>query len=562
MSEGSKRRLTFAGGLSGAAPLSIAACLLLAGSASAQDWKPARVWVAGSERTTWVVAGSGGVDGKKPVLQFWYVGGSKETTASPTQNAFNPAVNGAPVCLAADAEALRILYPDLSVYDHYGERRASLGALWKEQAEEPPVAWAGNATSAEFWAVAATASLSVPTTGEVPLEDGPPATAPAAVEPAPRWTLLYLTAGVWRRMPLPAAAEAGERFWLAPHANALHLFWLDDAGVLQTADRRDGEWTAAERVGAVAGFVTGWAGAAGSGPVFVMGEAASADRVTLRLLRHRDGAWRDEGLARDGTEVLVLDPMTAGVAIARGRLAVARLSAAGQVEFGLADLAMSPSVRFTPLRLGLTTAPATRSDWAEAVVMGLLMGLVTMLLWSRRDRMVATAALPQGVALAPISRRVFATLLDILPAFLLVTVIALPFMYSRLGGLPPTLDLVALQERAADPQLQPLLAPVHYGVILLYGVWCLIWELSIGTTPGKLLFKCRVLSSTGEPPRPRQILIRNAIRVVEFALGSPGLLITFMTMMLVTRNRQRIGDLLADTVVVEPAAATPPPPAE
>ncbi len=536
---------------------------LLARAVTAQEWKPVRVWVAGSERSTWVVAGSAPLGGREPILQFWHIGESKTPTAVPVQTVFNPAVSGRPLRLAADVEALRILYPDFSVYYHYGNRRASVGVLWREQAAEPPAAWAGAADRAEFWAVAATASLSAPTTVETVLDGEPTVPAWAAAEPGgPRWTLLHLAGGIWRRLPMPPEPQTGDRFWLAAHSATLHLFWRDAEGALWCVSRRDGEWGSAARVRPSAvEWVAGWAGAVDSGPVFVVGEPAAEGRVTLRLMRYRDGAWQDEGLARDGTEVLALDPTTGDAAVARGRLAVVRLSTKGEVEFGLADLGTSPAVRFTSLRLGETSNPAVRSNWEEALVMGLLMGMVTMLLWSRRERLVRPATLPQGVAPALVSRRVLAAVLDLLPALLLVTAIAVPLMHSRMDDTPTTLDWASLQERAADPRLQSLFAPMQYSVILLYGVWCLAWELAIGTTPGKLVFKCRVLSSTGEPPRVRQVLIRNAVRVVEFALGSPGLLVTFMTMMLVSRNRQRIGDLLADTVVVEPAAA-PPPPAE
>jgi len=534
---------------------------LLTPTVAAQEWKPVRVWVAGSERSAWVVAGSAAAGSREPILQFWHIGESKTPTAVPVQTVFNPAVSGRPLRLAADVEALRILYPDLSVYYHYGNRRASVGALWKEQAAEPPAAWAGDAARVEFWAVAAGASLSVPATVEA-AADGE-ATVPAWVASEPdgsRWTLLHLAAGVWRRVPMPPEPQTGERFWLAAHSSVVYLFWRDAEGGLWCVPRREGQWGSAALVRPRGvEWTFGWAGATDSGPVFLVGEPAAEGRVALRLMRYREGAWADEGLARDGTEVLTFDPETGDAALARGRLAVVRLSMRGEVEFGQADLTASPALRFSPLRLGETTAPAARSNWEEALVMGLLMGLVTMLLWSRRERLVRPAALPQGVAPALVSRRVAAAVLDLLPPFLLVTAVAVPLVHSRMGDMPPTLDWASLQERAADPQFQSLLAPMQYSAILLYGVWCLAWELAIGTTPGKLLFKCRVLSSTGEPPRPRQILIRNAVRVVEFALGSPGLLVTFMTMMLVSRNRQRIGDLLADTVVVEPAAAPPPP---
>jgi uncharacterized RDD family membrane protein YckC len=55
--------------------------------------------------------------------------------------------------------------------------------------------------------------------------------------------------------------------------------------------------------------------------------------------------------------------------------------------------------------------------------------------------------------------------------------------------------------------------------------------------------------------------VRNVVRTVMVGLGPPGLIITLMTMIILTRNRQRVGDLLARTLVIEPAppAKEPPP---
>jgi uncharacterized RDD family membrane protein YckC len=60
---------------------------------------------------------------------------------------------------------------------------------------------------------------------------------------------------------------------------------------------------------------------------------------------------------------------------------------------------------------------------------------------------------------------------------------------------------------------------------------------------------CVVWSESLARPTPLQIVIRNLMRLVEF---EPLLLIwPFMLVIFFTRDRQRIGDLVARTIVVE-----------
>ncbi len=53
-------------------------------------------------------------------------------------------------------------------------------------------------------------------------------------------------------------------------------------------------------------------------------------------------------------------------------------------------------------------------------------------------------------------------------------------------------------------------------------------------------------------------MLRNVCRILMVGIGPSGWIITIMMMGMLSRNRQRVGDLLAFTVVVEDA----PPPVE
>ena len=83
-------------------------------------------------------------------------------------------------------------------------------------------------------------------------------------------------------------------------------------------------------------------------------------------------------------------------------------------------------------------------------------------------------------------------------------------------------------------------------VPLLYFV---VAERYYQTTPGKRLLGCEVRLENFEKPNIVQIVIRNITKFVELM---PYLQIwPFLLVVFFTRNHQRVGDLLAHTLVVE-----------
>jgi uncharacterized RDD family membrane protein YckC len=76
-----------------------------------------------------------------------------------------------------------------------------------------------------------------------------------------------------------------------------------------------------------------------------------------------------------------------------------------------------------------------------------------------------------------------------------------------------------------------------------------------GATPGQRSMKLRVMSVTGGPVSLAQAVMRNFLRVVDFM---PGLYLTGIVCMLFTKRFQRLGDLVANTVMTY--AEVPPVP--
>ncbi len=83
---------------------------------------------------------------------------------------------------------------------------------------------------------------------------------------------------------------------------------------------------------------------------------------------------------------------------------------------------------------------------------------------------------------------------------------------------------------------------------LAYGAWMIVFEATWGTTPGKALFGLRVIRDDGARPGWPAAVARNLFRVVDLV---PGHYQLGAVMAAVTDRSQRLGDLIAHTLVVE-----------
>lgn len=131
-----------------------------------------------------------------------------------------------------------------------------------------------------------------------------------------------------------------------------------------------------------------------------------------------------------------------------------------------------------------------------------------------------------------LSSRVVAALIDVGAMFCLFLIMVV------------TMGEVIRENGTVSAYLQGGDACLYFGLVLSY---FFIFEATSGQTLGKRLMKLRVARLDGTPARPAAIAIRTLLRVVDwlpfFNLGG-------LVCMLVTRRHQRIGDLLAKTIVV------------
>lgn len=522
------------------------ALLIFLGSITApvvaeEPWKPAKLWIAGTDNTTWVAGRNAGSSGL-PIVQLWF---SAKDNVTPAQSLYLPPVSGDPLQIVADTQALRVLYGNLTACDYFGDRPYSPGTLWRGECRGRPLAWGGDATMPIIWALVATEQLEKPATTDDNSSD-------IVVRPIPRTrlTLLKLQSGQWTRHDGPDIPAGASAHWITSRAGSPRAFWIAE-GKLYTARRAEDVWSKPQEVPTESADLRyGWAGTSADGAAFIVGKRLDANRYELHLLLEKSGVWSDAGAVREGNESLILDPETAGIGIARGQLAVARPTATGEVEFGTAALGVSPAMRFNTLSISRADFQP-QSQWGEAFTLALCLVVMTIAMWTRRDLAVQVLPLPKGLRLAMVWKRVIAGLIDMVPAIL----ITLPWWYPKIVALGlegrtsfTTEELILIDNQTTFER---------YATYAAYGLWCFIWELFLARTPGKLILGIRVISIDGSHPGLRQCFLRNAVRTLMVALGATGFLVTIMSIVIVTRNRQRTGDLLAQTLVVEPGE--PPP---
>jgi len=84
---------------------------------------------------------------------------------------------------------------------------------------------------------------------------------------------------------------------------------------------------------------------------------------------------------------------------------------------------------------------------------------------------------------------------------------------------------------------------------LVFLVYLIVFEALAGATPGKLLLGLRVRTVEGAPCQFSQAAVRNILRVVD----AIGVYLVALIVALLTKRKQRVGDLAAHTIVAQEA---------
>lgn len=182
----------------------------------------------------------------------------------------------------------------------------------------------------------------------------------------------------------------------------------------------------------------------------------------------------------------------------------------------------------------------------EAAAYIILAAVIAMIFWRRQPSMIREIPLPEDVQLAQPGWRLLAFLVDFAPPLILTVLVFVPW----LSGLFQQMDAEDLTTSEKVLRLRGSLAWPWLVARLLFVVYVGLAEYAWSSSPGKRLFRCYVVSEDLSRPTPRQIAVRNGLKLLELQPEVFALLVFIV----LTRNQQRLGDVLARTIVVQPVA--------
>lgn len=165
--------------------------------------------------------------------------------------------------------------------------------------------------------------------------------------------------------------------------------------------------------------------------------------------------------------------------------------------------------------------------------------IVVLMFWPGQPLRTAPFSLPVTMATARVSKRLAAGCIDTLP-FLAVA------MTVGLDGIDTASITTLEQARQAASTTRFLYA--FLGFLTVYPAYCFAMEYRFGATVGKLIMHLRVVADKGQKPTPRELALRNVSKTIEIL----GLMLIFPILFpLLTRYRQRLGDKIAWTAVID-----------
>ena len=211
-----------------------------------------------------------------------------------------------------------------------------------------------------------------------------------------------------------------------------------------------------------------------------------------------------------------------------------------QVHFGIyspsGDIVTDLTHSVIPLEEGIWPF----LPWFFGPQAGIICMAVTLVLlyWRRQDAFSEPKTWPEFIPFAPLPRRLIAFSIDTIP--LSIVLIALyPDLLNNLNvG-------TSFKDQTQKVMENPLLFKSAAVFFLLLTGYLTLFEALFGATLGKFVMNLVVLNDQGAALTLKQALIRNLLRLLEFQIG-----IVVLVLVFITRRRQRIGDLVARTVVV------------
>lgn len=158
-------------------------------------------------------------------------------------------------------------------------------------------------------------------------------------------------------------------------------------------------------------------------------------------------------------------------------------------------------------------------------------------------------SLPEGVRPASVFKRAAAFAIDMALPLLLGVVLFLP--EEGLEAASRQYQRLLEDPSAAEGKLPVWMAAMNIASMTIFLLYATATELRFGATLGKLALGMRVVGEGARRPGPREILLRNLWKLLELLVIVPPFVPILPLAMLLNRNRQRIGDWLARTTIVD-----------
>jgi uncharacterized RDD family membrane protein YckC len=133
----------------------------------------------------------------------------------------------------------------------------------------------------------------------------------------------------------------------------------------------------------------------------------------------------------------------------------------------------------------------------------------------------------------------------LIPVDLRNTPVSSTFVRMLAFGVDVTLfgTFIWLYGTSLNPQKGVAFQLMLWGFPFFAACYFMIFEFAVSSTPGKLLLNRQVALDNGEPLDATAAILRNLVLPLDVILGYP--------LLALTRKKQRLGDLLADTLVIK-----------
>ncbi len=178
------------------------------------------------------------------------------------------------------------------------------------------------------------------------------------------------------------------------------------------------------------------------------------------------------------------------------------------------------------------------------VVLGLI---VVLMFWPGQTLRTAPFSLPATIPPAKLTRRFAAACIDAVPLLLIATAIGL----REINMASITTFIESFEQAVSTTRF----VYAFWSFLVVYPAYCFVMEYRFGATVGKMILRLRVVADKGRKPSTRELALRNVSKAIEIL----GLVMVFPLLFpLLTRYRQRLGDKIAWTTVIDAELSLPP----